>query len=258
VINYIKELFKRKELIKYLVIFDISEEHRGKIFGFAWSLLDPLIMMFVYILFVGVIFKRGTPKYPILLLSALLSWQWITNSLSTAVTSVTANAKLIQTFKFPIAVFPFTRAISGFIDYIFGLVILIPLLIAYEANLNLNILWFPFLILIQLTLTVGLCFLVAYLGVYFRDIRNILQYLLRICFFLSPVLYAINDRIPVCYQPLYMLNPFAALFESYKNILVRGKFPSGYLAYTLLFSISIFIIGLYIFVKHEEKFAKDI
>jgi len=249
---------KRRQLIKFFIVSSISEEHHNKILGLSWTLLDPLIMMFVYILFVTVIFRRGTPRYPVLLFTALLSWKWFTASLSTSVTSVTANSRLIKSVKFPLSVFPLSNIIAGFIDYLFGLVILIPLLFLFEAKINMQVAWFPVLVMIQAVFITGLCLLLSCLGVYFRDIRNLLQYMLRICFFLSPILYSVADRIPERYHPLYMLNPFAALFVSYKNVLVRGEVPTIYILYTLLVAVSVFFIGFFVFIVFENRFAKEV
>jgi len=106
--------------------------------------------------------------------------------------------------------------------------------------------------------TIGAALFCSCAGVYFRDLQNILRYSLRFWFYLSPGLYSVKDRIPPRVQPLYMLNPFAALFESYKNILVRGQPPSNYMYIVVLSSLAVLVLGFSVFDWREGKLAKDI
>jgi len=254
----IKSLWNCRELIKCLVASDLKVAYKNKLLGFFWTTLDPLMMMGVYILLVRVIFKRGGPQFPILLFCSLLSWKWFTSSLSDSVVSITGKAKLIQTVYFPKAVLPTSKVLVGLVEYLFSLLVLIPLLFIFDAKLTYMILWLPILLLSQFLFTVGTSILCACLGVYFRDLQNILRYTLRVWFYLSPGLYSVADRIPPRFQHIYMLNPFAALFTSYKNILVRGEFPSHYMLVVVPVSIIILIVGLIIFDKKEGKFARDV
>lgn len=254
----LKSIISKSDLIRYLVRHDLKTIYSHKVFGFLWTLLDPLFMMLVYIVLVVVIFKRGSPKYPILLFSALLAWQWFISSLTTAVTCITSKARLIQTIYFPKITLPMTRVIVGLIEFLLGLVVLIPLLFIFEASFSWNLLWLPVLIIVQFFLTFGLALICATLGVYFRDLENIIVFVLRVCFYLSPVLYSVGERIPERFVQFYMLNPFAALFESYKNIMVRGLPPSEYMLFAAASAALSFVLGIIIFSKKESEFAKDV
>jgi ABC-type polysaccharide/polyol phosphate export permease len=254
----VKALWQRRELLKYLVVSDLKLLYRNKALGFLWSILDPLCLMLVYTLLVVVIFRRGGPQFPVLVFSALLSWRWFIISLQSSITSVTSRAKLIQSVNFPKTILPLIKVITSLISFLIGLVVLVPLLFIFEANFTLNILWLPVLIFIQLLFVVGAAYFGASLGVYFRDLQNILQFLLRIWFYLSPGLYMVSDRIPEKYQGLYMLNPFAALFTSYKNILVLGLPPSTYMLIAAVVSVVILIVGFGLFTRQENQFAKVI
>lgn len=216
------------------------------------------MMMGVYILLVRVIFKRGGPQFPVLLFCALLAWKWFTSSLSDSVVAITGKQKLIQTVYFPKAVLPISKVLGGLAEYLFSLIALVPLLFIFGAKISLMVFWLPALLLVQLLFTIGVSVLCACFGVYFRDLQNILRYSLRFWFYLSPGLYSVEDRIPVRFQHIYMLNPFAALFTSYKNILVRGEAPSNYMLIVVLIALTILIIGVIVFDEKEAKFARDI
>jgi len=258
ILHQIKKLWNRRELIKCLVLSDLKVTYKNKLLGFLWTILDPLMMMGVYILLVCVIFKRGGPQFPILLFCALLAWKWFTSSLSDSVVSITGKAKVIQTVYFPKAVLPISKVLGGLAEYLFSLIVLVPLLFIFGAKISLMIFWLPVLLFVQLLFTIGASVLCACFGVYFRDLQNILRYSLRFWFYLSPGLYSVKERVPVRFQDIYMFNPFAALFESYKNILVRGKAPSSYMFIVVLISLALLIIGFIVFDRKEAKFARDV
>lgn len=252
-------LLARRELIKFFVIADLKRIYNNKILGFIWIILDPLMMMLVYTFLVVIIFHRGGPQFPVLLFSALLSWRWFTYSVTTSVKSITSRAKLIQTVKFPNVVLPLSRTFIGMINYLFGLLALIPLLFIFDVKLTINIFWLPILIFLQLFFTISVSIFFAAIGVYFRDLENILSFTLRLWFYLSPALYSVTDTIPNKYLNIYMLNPFAILFESYKNVLVRGIPPSIiYIYIFILFTIPLFLFSWHFFHKREPYFAKSL
>lgn len=252
-------LWQRRDLVWYFVRTDLKIIYRHKILGFLWTLLDPLMMMLVYTLLVVFIFKRGGPQFPVLLFTALLAWRWFTYSLVGSVKAITGKAKLIQTVYFPKAVLPLSRVLVGLINYTFGIIALIPLLFLFEAKFTLNLLWFPLLVVIQFFFTFGASLICATVGVYFRDLENILQFGLRMWFYLSPALYSVMDTVPTELRPLYMLNPFAALFESYKNVFVRGLPPLGdYVLIAAALALIVFLGGLLLFSTKEPQFAKDV
>lgn len=258
-IEQFKGIWQRRELLFYLVIYQLKAENKNKALGFLWSFLDPLLLLGAYIVFVVYIFQRGGPQFPILLFCALISWRWFVSSLSGSVTSVTSKVKIVQTVRFPLVILPLTSVISGLLDWLFGFVILIPMLFALEASFTVNILWLPLLLLIQLIGTIGASLICAVLGTYLSDLRNIIQFILRLWFYMSPIMYSVSDRIPDRYQTLYMLlNPFAGLMESYKNILVRGLPPSEYMGVVAAIAIVVFLFGFWYFARDEHKLVKAI
>jgi len=256
VLNQLQLAWQRRDIIQYLVTSDLKATYRNKALGYLWTLLDPLIMMGIYVLLVVGVFGRGGPQYPALLFSSLLAWWWFAQSLSAGVDSISGKGKLLQSVYFPKIVLPISRVIVCFIKYLFGMLTLIPFLIAYHADWSLNILWLPLLVLVQFILTIGVVLLVSIIGVYFRDMQNIVKFIIRAMFFLSPALYSAYERVPKGLLGIYMLNPFAALFESYKNVLVRGVEPAGdYMFIATGTAILFLVAGLVVFNKYERELA---
>jgi lipopolysaccharide transport system permease protein len=258
-IERFRNIWQRREVLFYLVKYELKAENKNKVLGFLWSFIDPLLLLVTYIFLVDFIFKAGGPQFRILLFCALISWRWFTSSLSGSVSSVTSKVGLVRTVRFPLAILPLTKIISGFFDWMFGFVILLPMLFIFEAHFSVNMLWLPVLLLIQLIGTIGASLIFAVLGTYLSDLTNIIQFALRLLFYLSPVMYSVQERIPERYQTLYwFVNPFAGLLESYKNILVRGSPPSEYVGVAAGIAVVVFVVGLWYFARDEHKLVKAI
>lgn len=252
----LSQLFGKKDLIRYFVGSELKALYKNKLLGFAWAILDPLFVMLVYVVLVSIIFNRGGEQFPILLFSSLLPWRWFTYSVSSSVKTFISNASLIQTVKFPLTIFPVNSVLIGCFNYVLGVVVLLPMLFIFKANITANLLWiFPF-IFIQLIFNFGISMMVAVVGVYFKDLQNILAFVLRIGFYLSPALYELTS-IPDNYRQLYLfLNPFASLFHNCKNILVHGTAPDLNILIYLGYAILFFLLGVYLITKQNNKIPK--
>jgi ABC-type polysaccharide/polyol phosphate export permease len=258
-IEQLKDIWQRRELLYYMVKFQMKAENKNKVLGYLWSFLDPLLLLFTYIILVHFIFGQGGPQYPVLLFIALLSWKWFASSLSRSVNSITSKVGLIQSVRFPLIILQLSGITLSFFDWLFGFVILLPMLFFFEASFTLNILWLPLLLLIQLIGTIGACLIAAVLGTRLSDMGNIIQFVIRVWFYLSPVLYSVKDRIPEKFITLYMLvNPFGGLLESYKNVLILGVAPSMYIILDTVIAFIVFLAGLWYFARNENKLVKEI
>jgi len=258
-VEQLKNIWQKRELLYYIVKFQMKAEKKNKVLGFVWSFLDPLLLFLTYYILVHVIFGRGGPQFPVLLFISLLSWRWFASSLSRSVVSITTKAGLIQSVRFPLIILPLSGIIIGFFDWLFGFVILVPMLFIFEASFTVNVLWLPVLLLIEFVGTMGACLVFAVVGTYLSDLGNILQFLIRIGFYLSPILYSVEERVPEGLTTLYMLgNPFAGLLESYKNVLIRGIPPTEYALLGTAVACVAFLVGLWYFSRSEHKLVKVI
>jgi ABC-type polysaccharide/polyol phosphate export permease len=161
--------------------------------------------------------------------------------------------------RFPLVILPVSGIIIGFFDWLFGFAILVPMLFIFEASFTLNILWLPVLLLIEFVGTVGACLIFSVVGTYFSDLGNIIQFLIRLGFYLSPILYSVREVVPDRLLTPYMLiNPFAGLLESYKNVVILGLPPNEYVWWGAMIACIVFVIGLWYFSRNEYKLVKAI
>jgi lipopolysaccharide transport system permease protein len=265
----IEDIRSRRRLVRYLVQADIKKKGADTFLGNFWWILDPLLQMGVYVVFVSLILAVKTPDYPLFVLSAILPWKWFTTSIGDASSSVVSQEKLIKQIQFPKLVLPVAATTAGVVGFAFGLLPLAGIMLLYQDRISPFLLLIPVIAFVQFVFTLGMSFLVSAINVFFRDLGNILRHFLRLWFYLSPALYsmAIVDasgtfqQYPVL-RTLAHANPFAVLFESYRAV-IYGQ-PDGlphapeWLPLIGLLGASLVLLGIgaIVFKRLEPTFAK--
>jgi ABC-type polysaccharide/polyol phosphate export permease len=263
VLEAIDDLRSRWRLVRYLARADLKRKGADTLFGNLWWVLDPLLQMAVYVILVTVIFQRDTPAYPLFIFAAILPWKWFTTVLSDGITSVTGQERLIKQLKFPKIVLPASSMIEGLVQFGFGLIPLMGmLLLFYRDRLSLALVWVPLVVVVQFVFTAGLTIAMAALNVFFRDVGNLSRHVIRLWFYLSPALYgadtiaSLGEKHPTIVA-LMKLNPFYAILESYRAAIYYGATPDfGLLGAVLAGSVVLLALGTIFFKRLEPSFAK--
>ncbi|MGH2511864.1 MAG: ABC transporter permease, partial [Candidatus Limnocylindrales bacterium] len=245
-----REIWARRQLARYLVQADMVKHGANTFLGNVWWVLDPLLQMAVYVIFVAVILGKGGADYPLFVFSAILPWKWFNTSISDAILSVTSREAIIKQVKFPAIVLPVAATASGVVSFVFGLIPLFGMMILFYADrITPYLLLIPIVAAVQFFFTLSLCIAFAAVNVFFRDLGNLERHLLRLWFYLSPALYATKDLDPAKYgilAQLYKLNPWVPLFESYHDLIYAGSKgvpgPPDWLGLGLLFLASLILI----------------
>lgn len=258
------EVLGRRETIWSLVTSNLRAGHRDKALGHLWNLLDPLMFVGVYFVVFGLLFNQGRAAgrgtFIIYLSIGVLAFRFFEGTILQAANCIKANRGLIHEIRFPKAVFPIAVSLSRLYDLLWGLLVLIPLLLAAGVPLTLHILWAVPLIFLFLLFTSGLAFLAAYLGAFFADTSNVVSVALRLLMYLSPTFYYARGEhalIPEKYRIFYMANPLACFFEGLRDALLWGRLPeAGMVVYVAVVSLVVFAVGFGVFVSGEGRFAK--
>lgn len=254
---YLHNLYQRRVLIKYLTVTNLKANNKNTVLGYFWWLLEPLLFVFIYVVVVVVIFKRGGPDFPVFLFAAMLPWRSFLASINTSMGSMLAHENIIKQIMFPKGVIPVAATFASYVNFIFGLVILLAMILFFKVDITLKYVIFPFIILIQILFTLGIAFMFSQLNIFFRDINKLSEHLFRAWFYLSPALYPIT-LVPERFQLIYKLvNPFAVLFTSYRDVLLYNRYPDWLmLAWVTGYSLVVFIVGFTLFIRSEKSFVK--
>jgi len=269
IVEAIEEIRSRRRLVRYLVQADIRKKGADTLLGNLWWIMDPLLQMGVYVVFVSLILAVKTPDYPLFILAAILPWKWFTSSLNDAAGSVVSQEKLIKQIQFPKIVLPVAATTAGVVGFLFGLIPLAGIMLLFGDRISPFLVFVPVIAFVQYVFTLGMALLVATTNVFFRDLGNVLRHVLRLWFYLSPALYSMSvldssttfQANPVL-RTIAHANPFAVLFESYRAV-IYGK-PDGpphlpdFSSLVILLAASVVLVGFgaIVFKRLEPTYAK--
>ncbi|SFE86291.1 ABC-2 type transport system permease protein [Paenibacillus algorifonticola] len=257
-LNVWKDIYQYREFLKNNVSKDLRTRYRGSIFGFLWTFLNPLFMLVVYSTLFSIIIKMPVDNYPIFLFCTLLAWNNFQSSVQSSASIIVNSGNLIKKVYFPHEILPISVVTGGLINYLYGLVILIPALIIFGYMPNLNYLWLPVIIIIQFIFTLAISFIVSALNVYFRDLEHMLNIFLMAFLYLTPVLYP-QTMIPEKYQWLFNWNPMAILVTAYRNVFYYNEPPATAQLFILGFiSVVLLLFSQLYFKKVKVKFNEEI
>ena len=265
----IDEILSRRRLVRYLVQADMKRKGADTLLGNIWWVLDPLLQMVVYVVFVAIILQTPQPDYPLFILSAILPWKWFTSSINDATSSVVSQERLIKQIQFPKIVLPVAATTAGVVGFAFGLIALAAIMLFYLDRVSINLVLIPVIAAVQYVFTLGMALAVASINVFFRDLGNVLRHILRLWFYLSPALYSLTRLSDTQFfqdNPILLdiarANPFAILFEAYRAVIYGtpdgGPALPNWTALGALLLGSIVLLGLttILFKRLEPSFAK--
>lgn len=262
-------LYKYRVLIQSLVSRELKARYRGSVLGFFWSFFNPLLLLVVYtIVFNYVLPNRsaGTQPYALFLFSGLLPWTWFSSSLLEASSVIASGGNLIKKIIFPAEVLPFVSVLANMVHFLLGTPILFLFILIFHVPLNMNALFFPIIIVIQLVFTLGFSLWISSLSVHFRDLRDILANLLTLWFFCSPIIYPFTvssiqapESVSRFFHWVLYLNPVSYLMDSYHKSIFYGTMPDlRHLIIVFAISILAFFSGYFVFDRLRDTFAEEV
>ncbi|MEE2778562.1 MAG: ABC transporter permease [Acidobacteriota bacterium] len=246
----IGSIFERRSLLVVMTVREIKARYRGSVLGFLWSLVNPLLLLVVYSFVFSLVFQPRVPggsPYPLFLVSGLFPWIWVSTSLLEATVSLTANAGLIRRSVFPVELLPLVPVLSNLVNLVFSFpIIVLGLVVARQMGFEVGgwgFMALPLVVAVQLPLVSGLALGLAALAAHFKDVRDIVNNLLTLCFFLTPILYALESVPYALLQSVVRVNPFSPFVVAYQDTLFRGTLPAASVWLYMVGSALVFWLG---------------
>ena len=267
ILSGLTDIWSRRRLTRYLVQADLSKHGADTILGNVWWILDPLLQMGVYVVFVTLLVGGrsdvANADYPLFVFAAILPWKWFSSAINDSILSVVARERIIKQVHFPKIVLPVAATVSGIVNFAFGLIpLVVMILLFYRDRLAWTLVLIPLVAVVQFAFTLGLAILASAINVFFRDVGNVARHVLRLWFYLSPALYSAAQVSKVSANHpevavVFGLNPFSILFEAYRAVIYEGRPPSwAGLLVLLLLSLALLAVCTYVFKRLEPSFAK--
>lgn len=247
-----------KDLLYELIRREIKVQYEGTLLGFVWSLIIPFLHLGIFYFLFKVILQINTPRFTTFAFVGIITYTWFQTSLTLAAAAASSNRELVLRPQFPSAILPVVSVASSMVHFIFSLPVLFIIVFLEEHRLSPLIFLIPFVMGVQFLLSLGIGYMVAILNILFRDTRHILDVLLRLFYFITPVFYE-PKMVPGRYRWLYELNPLVAILQSYRDIIYRGVMPEwSALGVVAIFSIASVWFGLRVFQQQSHRFLEEL
>jgi ABC-type polysaccharide/polyol phosphate export permease len=271
----LKELIQRRSVVRHFVTTELKTGHRDKVLGNLWQLMDPLAFMLVYYIVWSMVLRRRAPDFTAYLLTGIITFRTFQNSVIASSNIMRNQARLIRAVYFPKTALPASLVISQLYDFAWSLGALfilelyliyrqahltpeLALRLTHPITLGANALWLPGVVVVLFMFSLGVSYLAAVAGALFRDTPNILTFVFRLWFYLSPLFYYPED-VPRRIWFLYRINPFTHFFRLVRASLIYNSPPGldGTL-YVAGLSVVVLVVGFIVFSKCEATVVKQL
>lgn len=254
-------LWQYRELLYFLVWRDIKVRYKQTALGVTWVILQPVVSMVVFTFLFGNLLgvPSGDVPYPIFSFAALLPWNYFASSINKSSTSLVMNTNLVTKVYFPRMVIPISSVLSGLVDFGFGFLVLMGLMVYFRIPPTWTIIFLPAFLFLAMLTALGFGFWLSALNVRYRDINYLVPYLIQIWMYLTPVIYSVT-LIPEQFRFLLVLNPMTAVVEGFRwallgTYLADAQAPVDVIFFSFLISLVVLISGAVFFRRTERTFA---
>jgi lipopolysaccharide transport system permease protein len=241
---------------------ELIDQYAGQVIGSLWVFIHPLAVMALFVFLFAHVFKTkvgGTLDMPLdyttYLLSGLIPWMALQQAMARGSVSLTSKANLVKQVVFPIEILPVIAVLAGAFPSLVGFVALVGYVALVHGWPPATYLVLPALLLMQTLLTVGIVFLLAALGAFIRDIKDIVQILSTYGVYVLPIFY-LPLWVPGIFRPVLYVNPFSYVIWCYQDALYFGRFdhPWAWGVFAVE-SIALLMLGYRVFRRLKPFFG---
>ena len=245
-------------IVSQLVKRDLKLRYRGSILGYIWSMLNPLLYMGVLSAVFSYIVRFEVDYYPLFLLSGILIWNFFQQSLSIGVSGIVSNGSLLRKVLVPAYLFPCSNVASVFVNFILSMIPFTLISIAIRKEVSMAMLLVPFSMLLLAVFIYGIVLVLSSANVKYRDVSHLLDPLLTVMFYATPVIYP-ESAIPESAKLILKANPMSYFLKLNRDLLFLGQLPelSTLLACIAMAVISL-IVGILTYNKMKDRFIYEL
>lgn len=251
-----REIWRYRDLFRFLVWRDIKVLYAQTILGFAWAILNPAVQIVVFSVIFGRVANLDTDGVPYILFStvAIIPWTYMSDAMTAASQSLVAGSQMLGKVYFPRVLFPLTPILAKLVDFTISLLILVPVLLYYQVTPTWNLLLLPMLVLVMMLVPTGIGMWLAALAIRYRDIRFAMTYIIKLLIYSAPILYTASSITPDV-RFWYSLNPIVAVIEGFRVCLLGGAIEWQFIVPGLVTAFLMFLSGAFYFRRMERVFV---
>lgn len=264
------DIYRHRDLLALLTRKELQVRYRGSVLGFAWSILNPLLMMVVYSVVWTAIARVSLPRYPAFVFAGMLPWNALAASMTGSATAIIGHSNLVKRVKFPVELIPISLALTNMINLLLGMSVMVVVELAWPpasgpyhlTMVGWSIVVLPLILVLQTILCTGIALAVSAATVYLRDLEYLLNVLQMFLFFGTPILYTLTiiPGQPTSWKHvLEDLNPVYWLMDSYQRIWYFHTWPNWlFVGAFAVFTVAVLFIGNAIFGAASRRFAEEV
>jgi lipopolysaccharide transport system permease protein len=252
----LKDLWEYRELFYFLMWRDLKVRYKQTLLGVGWVILQPLLSMVIFAFVFGRVVRvpsDGIP-YPLFAYAGLLPWTFFSGAVTRSGNSLVGSAHLITKVYFPRLIIPGSAVAGGLVDFAIAFVLLAVLMVYYGVSVGVGLLMLPVLVLLTALLAFGIGMWTSALNVKYRDVGNILPFLITLGMFASPIIYP-SSIVPPKWRWLFELNPLTGIIEGYRSALFGRPFNWKALGISTAITVGFLVFAAYSFRSMEKDFA---
>lgn len=255
------EMIRQRQLLKDLIIREIQSRYRGTVLGFAWLVVYPVLMMSVYSFVFGGVFKSrwmnqgSMGEFVVMLFCGLIVFTFFSEVANRAPCLITGNQNFVKKVVFPLELLPLVSLGAAIFNALISFMILCLLMLILDFDIAATAVFTPFIWLPLLLMTTGVAWGLAALGVFFRDLNQVVGIATSMMLFLSPVFFAVSSA-PEAARWLLNANPLTYPIEEMRRVLIMGQFPEwSHLGIYSISAVAVAWAGLWLFQRSRPAFA---
>lgn len=255
--------WRNRALILRMTVREVLGRYRGSLFGLAWSLFNPILLLVVYTVIFGVIFKSrwggseitNKGDFAIIIFAGMIVHGLFAECFTRAPGLIAGNPNYVKKVLFPLEVLPWISMGSALFHTCVSWVVLLIAQVFLRGALPWTAIFFPIIMLPLVFATMGCSWFLAATGVYLRDVTQITGIITTVLMFLSPMFYPVS-ALPPAYQNLLYINPLTFIIESARNVLIWGRQPN-WTSWSLYLLVSVLVawFGFWWFQKTRKGFS---
>jgi lipopolysaccharide transport system permease protein len=256
-------LWRNRQLIAQMAKREVVGRYKGSVLEISWSFFNPLFMLIVYTFVFSVVFKarwgintnESKTQFAIVLFVGLIVHGLFAEVINRTPGLIISNVNFAKKVVFPLDILPSVAIDAALFHSLVSLGVLMVAFVLFNGYLNWRAIFFPFVFLSFIILTLGIAWMLASLGVFLRDLGQITSIITMVMLFLSPIFYPVTV-LPVEFHPLIMANPLTFIIEQAREVLMWGYRPDwAGLGFYTLFAIAVAWSGYAWFQKTRKGFA---
>ena len=254
----LKEIYNYRTMIWSLVRRELRGKYEKSVLGFLWAFLGPLFQILIYsIVFTG-IFHNDMPNFYIYLMSGILPWTFFSDSLSQGTGAIIYNSEMVKKIYFPREVLVISEVLAKLVNMLLSFIVMAFFLIVSGVGFSFQLIFLPFIIIIETILCLGFSFFVSAVTVYFRDLEYVIQVVLMAWIWGTPIMYSI-DSVSFPLRHILFLNPLTQVMICYHNILYFHQWTAmREFLIPLCEGLVILIVGYLVFNRTKKRFAEEL